>query len=445
MTVVVLVVALLGVMVVPFTPYWLVLGAGLLVSHLNGSGTEFDSAASVGWVNSATILLVPLLLVARLGSVPRPHKLLAHPIIWATAVMVWVAIASVWSPFRLSAVKQVAFFAYQWVLVGVLVRVIRNSPRAAQHALIVFLLGGLGLGLLQTFSADGSFGQLEGRFTSFTGPQGFAISFVATVPVFLAMMGRKHRTLGLTVALALPVLVLQTGSRSATALAIMVAALAGIGALVEVAFRRRLTTPTLATITGIGLVLFLGAGWSASRVVDVRGAFDGSNRVAEAAELLGSGAGVSSLGTAAWRLGMYAATLEEIRRASPLVLMVGRGTSSAGSIVTTGTYSYRDYDELSVDANRIVHNELLRTMYEWGLIGIGFALLGLAFVGKRLVRIFQYEDSWVALLLCAAASSLLAFSMVENLFAGAGRPSGVAVASVIAAISVLGAPKRGRT
>ena len=136
-----------------------------------------------------------------------------------------------------------------------------------------------------------------------------------------------------------------------------------------------------------------------------------------------------------------AAVFEDHRKAyvtGDLIVFVGSGTSATGEIVSEGIYSYRSYDERTVDPNRLAHNEFLRSLYEWGVIGalILSSLVVSTFIkGLRVVRSSRSPRAHAMMAVVLLVTVYLFF---ENVFAAPGSPLGANLAFALALLSASG-------
>jgi O-antigen ligase len=120
----------------------------------------------------------------------------------------------------------------------------------------------------------------------------------------------------------------------------------------------------------------------------------------------------SGLGTYQFRRGLYQHAVKALTESSLLELSFGHGTSNGrlllGMMIRTG------------DANRAVHNEWLRILYEWGSVGLAlwfvfiFSVIAYAVQGVRRDRLGHARP-----LLIFLPAFLAGFS-TENVLAGAG-------------------------
>jgi hypothetical protein len=137
----------------------------------------------------------------------------------------------------------------------------------------------------------------------------------------------------------------------------------------------------------------------------------------------------SGLGTYQFRRGLYEHAVKALTESSLLELSFGHGTSNGrlllGMMIRTG------------DANRAVHNEWLRILYEWGSVGLGlwfvfiFSVIAYAIQGVRRDRRGHARP-----LLIFLPAFLAGFS-TENVLAGAGHAEniGFVLLAALAAVS----------
>ena len=117
--------------------------------------------------------------------------------------------------------------------------------------------------------------------------------------------------------------------------------------------------------------------------------------------------------------------------------MAFAGTSATGEIVSEGIYSYRWYDEETVDPNRLAHNELLRSVYEWGLIGAGLFVALVVATLKVSLRVLRGTRTREAFGLLAVVLLGTLYLLFENLFAAPASPFGAALTFALASMAAL--------
>src|SRR5262249_35786411 len=126
-----------------------------------------------------------------------------------------------------------------------------------------------------------------------------------------------------------------------------------------------------------------------------------------------------------WRLGIYEEILERVGRRNTAQLIFGSGTSSGATLMLD-----RDsvnYEPDSVDANRVLHSEYLRALYEWGIFGL---ILFLTFISATVIaykRKIATEGGGIGLAFLGVLPSLLIGLAIENILAGAASAAGVGI------------------
>ena len=123
--------------------------------------------------------------------------------------------------------------------------------------------------------------------------------------------------------------------------------------------------------------------------------------------------------------------LDELRIGSIYETLFGHGTSSGGMAALRTFPAVYKID--TIDPNRTIHNEWLRALYEWGVVGL--ALLGAVFTALfvSLIRLYR-QRKWrlgVLVVFSFLPAFLAAFS-TENVLAGAGNAVTMSLAMMIA-------------
>ncbi|MBV9612251.1 MAG: hypothetical protein JO091_07255 [Acidobacteriaceae bacterium] len=337
---------------------------------------EFPGEKSaVGMLNLTKGIFLPLYLLWRLRAYSGHRTIIAAPVAWALLV-VYAGIAAAWSFFPIAGLKMVGHLAGLLIIAFVLVRATKGGF-IGPKSLLPLTIGTLALAVLRLIF-EPRWADDPARFTSFAPAQGFA-AFLAA----LFCVGLASRSIVANVRLfscaALAIALVFNGSRIwfggiivATVLAIIVSGL-----------------PAWGKICGAGLITILIAVLIGGKdtILGLVSEEAPSNRIAGAITALYSGDSASSpLGTLRFRKGIDAAGIERIRSSSFGELLFGHGTSN-GSVITGSLY--RSYSKFS-DPNRMVHNDWLRILYEWGLVGfclwstVIVSLVLFAWVGMRI-------------------------------------------------------------
>lgn len=404
--------------------------AYLVVIQIDVSGPGWASPTAVGMENAIKIGLLPVILLARARGAPLSGR-------WGRPLQLWllftgyVALASLWSPYPLSAFKMVAYlvgyalvflvFAHAW-RVGVL----------DLRQVIAALWLSLGLAALQTYALGNPFGAPpktiieQARFTSFAPPQSFAAYLVAVGALLMAGQGSMRTRRERAVLMA-------TGGATAFALLLVGSRYAFIGALglLGVTWMVRLMARFRGGVGAVSVKPLLVATAMILSLVGVVAVVAPQNRIFALRKLVaGEQINPQAIGTLEWRLVAYQTALDDIRRRDPLELLVGSGTSSGARVVLE--FDAVAFPAGTLDPNRAMHNEFLRALYEWGIVG---ATLFLSFLGAliagfaRLTRTGGWERVWAFWAFLPALTLGLA---VENVLAGAGTPVGTGFMLVIA-------------
>ena len=274
------------------------------------------------------------------------------------------------------------------------------------------------LGCVQTVVfPGGSFGYdgrgLPDRFTSFVAAQQYAALLAALLcwALWYADLGWRHRS-----ALVVAVLVALGANGSRTWFAGAVVALALYAAMRFSRRRKDLLTGVAFAALVVLLAFHLG------KLNFVRPQEPGNRLVATVSAVLTGqdnprGAG---LGTMNFRLTMYRGVLEDLGRGTAWQILFGKGTATGGNVaVRLFPWAYRTE---TLDPNRTVHNEWLRVLYEWGLVGLAMWLCVWAAVIRFAVVSWRARprNLAAAALLCYLPGLLLGLS-TENIVAGAGN------------------------
>jgi hypothetical protein len=403
---------------------WAVL-AWLIMGNLDATGPGFSASDSVGWLNAAKSIALPLFLWWRLRASPRSPMTTVPARLWICLTL-YAALSGLWSPFPLGAAKLVGNMVGTFLTFVVLEKAARRGLLNSSF-IVLLILGSLALGILQT-AYFGTYGYdgigRPARFSSFLSPQQYAAFLVAFLAVVI--WHRKFSTatrlaLGIAVGAALA----YNGSRTWFS-----------GAVLIVLFylwssSKRILAGTLicASTIALGSLLLINL------TPNVQGRYDNaSSRILATITALATGEdteGEIGLANLNFRLSIYGGAMNELQSATVSELVFGHGTSSGGDVIMR--VFPRDYTPDRLDANRVIHNEWLRALYEWGIIGLAllFTVMGSLFLG--LLRLHKSGISGVAS--AAGLSFLPAFVLAlstENIIAGAGNAVTMSFALLIA-------------
>ncbi len=385
--------------------------AWFLMGNLDASGQEFAATSSVGLINAVKSIAIPIFLAWRLRTV-RGNVLQSLAAKLWIALTLYAVLAAFWSPFPLPAAKLVGN------LVGILLIVI-VFEKASKVGLVgttflaISIVFSLGLGVVQTYFLDGQFSRAfpedpEVRLTSFISPQQYGALLVAFLPALLytrLFKGIAWLIMVLLVCLAL----LLSGSRTWL-----------IGGLVILILR---WWSSLQKRSVLIFSHFLVPTFIIAAVVLWNFSYDYISlnlpRLAEFINAVSSQSGVVAVRTYGHRQAIYTAMWQALDSSSVLQILFGHGTSSGAWVFVKN--SLNGYAKLTFDPNRIVHDEWLRALYEWGMIGLstftGFFVV--LFVWLIAAYIKSRREIYLGVI-----SYLIPFCIAlktENILAGAGN------------------------
>ena len=408
-----------GVIFLP--PRWALLSM-MLIMQIDVSVPGFVGTSSIGWENAIKALVLPILIFWRVA--PKGWR----NVIWTKSSFLWtafvcyVALAALWSPYKLAAAKMVGYLLCYFILFWAFYFAWRRLIDA--KVVLLALWVSVALGCLQTFVMGNPMDPWEGRFSSFCWPQAFGPWLVSVMAVLLFHEGElRFRKTSIVCCLAALVL---TGSRLAFIgfIFVLFAIWLQRGAKGTQGFT---VASLLKSVSGVVVTLVMvcaGVLYAAP-----------TNRLRELL-LFGSRdyQSATDVGTVAARFMTYEAVASEVSNGTLSRLAFGAGTASGGSIVvengltTTVGFAHEDY----VDPNRSLNSDLFKTLYEWGLLGL---LLGLVLV-VRLVRWVWHqairERSLPGFALLGLLPMILLGLVEDNILSGAVSPNGVGLVFVLA-------------
>jgi hypothetical protein len=390
----------------------------LLAAHVSVIEPGFWATESVSWSNAVEALALPTVLLFRMTRFRMPE------VRWAFSAKVWMAlviyatVSIIWSPYRLSGLKMVAYLLGWFVWFLVMDFAWRRGVLDG-HLITAALWAALILACFQTYLLGDPEEAETLQFTSFTAAAPFA-TFLLSCLAFLLFQRHKSE-LRVPSIIACLVGVVLTADRTA---------LISLGFLVIVwflhlrgvmgkasGFRLTRTIPALLVFA----LVFLGF-----RAIMAQAMPD--NRLNE---LLQFGtrqvAAVEEIGTAAGRLELYERTWSELSGRSFRDLLVGSGTSSGGDLAS----QWEKDLETGLDPNRTVHNELLRALYEWGLIGLAIAVALIGLLIKGAWRDAVRGGLTPAFAILALIPTALALLITGNPLAGPGSAAGVGLLLIL--------------
>lgn len=403
-----------------------------LVAYIMLSVVDFNTAnAGIGIFNAVRGILCPLFLLWRLRDFGGHGPMITAPIAWLMLTG-YAAIASVWSLFGLSAIKMVGEMAGSFLICMVFLRASKGGFLTPKTALPI-TVGIISIAILRTAYirvAGDVFSKLSGdtpdRFTAFTTGQAFAALLTALFAIALGSKTLRPTTRWL-LGLGLVAALLLDGSRL-WLIALVVATVVALFISDSQLWAKILGFSAIA----LGLIVVIAA---SQQIVDF---LQGAHQYRIAAAITAAYEGNerdTGLGTVMLRRRLDAHANEMIKAGTVVQLLFGHGTSN-------GRLIRGEMNKGIGDPNRAVHNEWLRVMYEWGIVGMILWLLFLAslmaFAYQGLIRdrlgyakpLFIYLPAF-----CIGLSG-------ENIIAGAGHAENIGLLVVIGIAAIAHRRKR---
>jgi len=411
---------------VAFAPVrWAVL-AWLIMGNLDGTGPGSAALTNFGWLNAAKGVGIPVLLCWRLRAVPSASIITIPARLWI-ALTLYACIGSLWSPFPLAAAKLVGNMAGILLAVVILEKAARGGMLDTR-VLVILIVATLTLGAVQTYMFAGELYGYDGadqpiRFSSFVFAQQYAGILVAFLSVVLWRISLSKLQKGLLLG-GISIALLLNGSRTWFLGAAIVFAIHA-----WIYFRSALLTTAFVSAAACmcGLLLLNLSPWGA------RLSGEAPSRIMATVNAIVSGedtpqrAGLRDL---SFRFIVYNAVMDELRTASVYDILFGHGSSSGATVslrILPGVYNA---DRL--DANRTIHNEWLRALYEWGVVGL-VLLVGvfLSLVFGVFLRMPSTHWKAPSLALISFLPAFLVALSTENVLAGAGNAVTISLALMI--------------
>jgi O-antigen ligase len=384
----------------------------ILLAQFDMSGTGYYSIGSLGIENALKAVVVPTILLYRVWPVERfPASTKKLRTYWLL-LTAYAAVATLWSPYRLSAVKMLGYmYAYSVLFLVFTCAWRRGWINTRTLTFTTWLC--LFFAVVQTYFLGNVHGnpEYEFRFTTFSGAATFGPFLLS---LFILLLFREDWNFPLIAAsVAASIGLILTGGRSIFVGFLWTLLLGSI--VVSARSRRKINLKLIAKRIAFGLA---AVACVAVLVQDVL-PHNRLNELLSATESRDST--LEDVGTLAWRLVVYQKTAEELLNRSLSKLLVGTGTSSGATLVLDAGIFQEDV----IDPNRSLHDEFLRSIYEWGLPGFLLLLLFLVEIVKIGLKMALQNDSkagWAFLAICVP----LMFSLtVENILSDGASPGGV--------------------
>lgn len=415
---------------------WAVL-AWLIMGNLDATGPSTEVSSSIGWINTTKGIILPMYLWWRLRGATS-ETVSSLPVRLWMGLTIYAATASLWSPFPLAALKLVG----NMIGITLTILVLEKAARMGllgKRTITPLILISLALGVVQTFVFGGVTFGFDGadeptRFSSFVWAQQYAAFLVAFLTVVL-WERESQRGVRTTLLCLLGAAIIMNGSRTwffGVALVLVV--------YFCFSFRRTFAFVALGlSAAALGVLLAFNLSASATDPLDAT-----SSRIVATLGALTTGQDTAhnrGLANLDFRLAIYRDVIDEVRNSDARELFFGHGTSSGGNVVLRVFPWIFKADRL--DANRAIHNEWLRALYEWGVTG--FVLLIAVFTTLVVGLTLRYRGPGTRARPTAILSFLPAFLLAfttENVIASAGSAMTMSLALMVALIWV---PKTIRT
>ncbi|WP_159582772.1 O-antigen ligase family protein [Marinoscillum sp. 108] len=363
-----------------------------LVAMLDSSGIESIS------FNFLRLLVIPSVVYLR---IVHAEKLTFHynkSLIYAVSgVLVLTLSSSILSGLHIEAVKQYIYLLNFVISYFILQKVLSKDWLNNSYIYLIFFP--LVFAILQTYFLGHYYGGVNNqRFTTFTSPQTYALYLV----VLFILINDYSKRKGAKEYLFLIIILIQlllTGSRYSL---ILFGATFILDFMTLKRLKLKISTLLIIVATVVG-VLGIGS--------DAISKLRGLDFIASS-----NSASVTEIGTIKFRVAIWLFMFNDFMNSSVFYQAVGQGICSTGTLMIEMMPAYT---EANMDYNRIAHNEFLRVIYEFGVIGI---IVFVAFLW-RLSSTIKSEFT----LMLKFSIILIGALSIENIFAASGGPSGVAL------------------
>lgn len=391
-------------------------------SHIDLSGPTFDAQGSFGTLNILVSFVPPAALALRLGLLRARWTLSA--VLLVAYIFTFLFHAGIPDNFVVGAVKYVAYIALFGLIGFSAIVVHRDFDLLRPVYLRTLTYAPLLLALLQSFALGGAFGTADGRFTSFSSPQSFALYCLGVAA--LALGSRIGLRIKLELVGVLFLAVLASGSRSA----LFGAVIMGTIWLVGQAFSTRRGTALFAATASLFFFVVAALIVAYPELIAVGRSTDALR------ELLSGRGDLTTIGTFDFRTNVAATALSLIASAGTIQFFFGSGFGGAAmAVLQTGSRATIE----SIDPNRALHNEYLRVMLESGVLGT-VLLWGALFS----MLLYTASRGWSPAVLYVSGPVVVGL-LLENTLVGSASPSGwAAMLALTASAANLNEPVRQR-
>jgi O-antigen ligase len=391
-----------------------------IACYLLLSTVDFGNpTGSVGLLNMAKAIVLPVYLLWRFRAYAGHGPVILAPIAWIL-FSTYAALCISGSYFPAFAVKLVGHMAALFLICLVFLRAAK-AGYLMPRVVVPVAAGALFMGVLRSIFMP-RFQEEADRFTAFSSAQAFAAFLCALYCIALCSKTLRRSTRVTTCLLLLAALLLD-GSRvwfAGTAIATLFALLiSGVKPWIKIC------------TSGVSIIaIALGIGLS-DRVIGVLNSLSGVNRIAATITAAYEGeTNASGLGTFELRRMIDDAAIQRIQESTVRELIFGHGTSNSAAVTGSLIHS-------GVDPNRTMHDEWLRILYEWGLIGLILWLIFFASITIFAIQGVRRDPHGFAKPLLVYLPAFALALATENMLAGAGSDvtTGFLLALALASIS----------
>lgn len=382
-----------------------------------------SSGQGLGPMNLTKGLLLPAYLLWRLRRY-RTQIVAGWPLGLAAwcGLTLYAAIAGLWSLFPLASLKLFGHMVSMLLIAACLTKAAHSGFLNARAVLPV-ATGLLCLALLRGALLP-AYADEPQRFTSFTTAQSTAALIAALYAIALSSSALGPVVRSLTCTLLAGALVFN-GSRI-WFIGIVIATVVQL-------FSARVSTWIRICAVGTMLIAACLLVLEFDSIIRLLENGARSNRIASAMAALYRGdTTAAGLGTMNFRRKIDALAIDRLEHSPITQLVFGHGTCNGAVITGSLFHGYAQY----TDPNRMFHNEWLRTVYEWGLVGFALWLIFIEQVVAFALRGAKGPWRDYAMPLVAYLPGFLLALGVENILAGAGNAASMGFLMLLGLASV---------
>ncbi len=398
--------------------------AWLVTSNLTGIVSDsYVATNSLNFIGFTSALALPMVLLIRLRHLPSRLLKTFGGGCWV-ALALYALVATIWSPEPLSGIKMFGHLSGIFIELVVLERAVAAGIVDRK---MIFRFSWCSLLLAVFHWIMDATGTMVGdiRFGSYVTAQQYAALIAALIALVLWEI-RESRIQGLVLAACLMCALILNGSRTWA-----------LGALISMCLIGAMNARRKGG--GVIFLSLLVILLSAAVVLSSQSA--GNGRILATVTEVNEGARLADspgLGTYRDRQATYEAVVDEIYNSSGGAILFGHGTSSGGRF-TLGVFHTAGSTVLQRDPNRSIHDEWLRALYEWGVVGLILTLGAIASIICAGIKLY-FRQKTMAIPLLAFLPGLCLGLSTENIFAGAGNAATMGAALVLAT-TILSRPR----